>query len=136
MKLVLAGGSSHSDDYAEKLRKHQSEQVRLLPWVSGEDLEALLSHAALFVLPSDLEGLSLALLDAMAAGVCVLTSDVPENKEVVDGVGFTFRRGNQFDLAHMMDFLIRNPALRGDAAAKAMQRIQGEYQWPGHCAID
>jgi hypothetical protein len=40
------------------------------------------SNAALFVLPSELEGRSLALLDAMAAGVSVLTSDIPENNEV------------------------------------------------------
>lgn len=131
MKLVLAGGSSHSDDYAESLQQHQSERVRLLPWVSGEDLEELLSNAALFVLPSDLEGLSLALLDAMAAGVCVLTSDVPENKELVTGAGFTFRRGNQFDLARMLNFLIRNPVLRHEAGAKGRQRIQGQYRWPG-----
>ncbi len=130
MKLVLAGGSSHSDGYVENLRHHQSESVRLLPWVSGEDLEELLSNAALFVLPSDLEGLSLALLDAMAAGVCVLTSDVPENKEVVVGAGFTFRHGNQFDLARMLDLLLRNPALRHEAVAKGQQRIQGEYLWP------
>ena len=54
MKLVLAGGSSHSDAYVETLRAHQSEQVRFLPWISGEALEELLSNAALFVLPSDL----------------------------------------------------------------------------------
>jgi glycosyltransferase involved in cell wall biosynthesis len=130
MKLVLAGGSSYSDDYAQSLQQHQSERVRLLPWVSGEDLEELLSNAALFVLPSDLEGLSLALLDAMAAGVCVLTSDVPENKEVVAGAGFTFRRGNQFDLARMLDLLIRNPGFRHEAGAKGLQRIQGQYLWP------
>ncbi|MFY9561151.1 MAG: glycosyltransferase family 4 protein [Terriglobales bacterium] len=131
MKLVLAGGSSHSDDYVEGLRHHQSEQIRLLPWVSGEDLDELLSNAALFVLPSDLEGLSLALLDAMAAGVCVLTSDIPENKEVVEGAGFTFRRGDQSDLARVLDVLLRNPGLRREMAAKAEQRIRAQYLWPG-----
>ncbi len=85
MKLILAGGSSHSDSYVESLRRRESERVRLLPWTSGEDLDELLSNAAVFVLPSDLEGLSLALLEAMAAGVCVLTSDIPENQEVVAG---------------------------------------------------
>ena len=130
MKLVLAGGSSYSDGYAQSLQQHQSERVRLLPWVSGGDLEELLSNAALFVLPSDLEGLSLALLDAMAAGVCVLTSDVPENKEVVAGAGFTFRRGNQFDLARMLNLLIRNPGFRHEAGAKGLQRIQSQYLWP------
>ena len=130
MKLVLAGGSSHSDAYVENLRRHQSKQIRLLPWTSGADLEELLSHAALFVLPSDLEGLSLALLDAMAAGVCVLTSDIPENNEVVAGAGFTFHRGDQADLERMLDLLVRNPELRRQSANRAQKRIQSEYAWP------
>jgi glycosyltransferase involved in cell wall biosynthesis len=130
MKLVLAGGSSHSDSYAESLRRHESDRIRFLPWVSGSDLEELLSHAALFVLPSEIEGLSLALLDAMAAGVCVLTSDIPENNEVVDGAGFTFQRGDQADLQRMLDLLIHNPELRRQSAARERERIQGQYLWP------
>jgi len=134
MKLVLAGGSSggssHSDAYAESLRRHESDQIRFLPWVSGSDLEELLSNAALFVLPSEIEGLSLALLDAMAAGVCVLTSDIPENNEVVDGAGFTFHRGEQADLERMLDLLIHNPELRRQSAARERERIQGQYLWP------
>jgi glycosyltransferase involved in cell wall biosynthesis len=134
MKLVLAGGasggSSHSDSYAESLRRHESDQIRFLPWVSGSDLEELLSNAVLFVLPSELEGLSLALLDAMAAGVCVLTSDIPENNEVVDGAGFTFHRGDQADLERMLDLLIHNPELRHQSATRERARIQGQYLWP------
>jgi glycosyltransferase involved in cell wall biosynthesis len=130
MKLVLAGGSSHSDSYAADLRRHESDRIRFLPWVSGSDLEELLANAALFVLPSEIEGLSLALLDAMAAGVCVLTSDIPENNEVVEGAGFTFHRGNQADLERMLDLLIRNPELRRQSAAKERERIQDQYLWP------
>jgi glycosyltransferase involved in cell wall biosynthesis len=130
MKLVLAGGSSHSDAYANRLRRHESEQIRFLPWVSGRDLEELVSNAALFVLPSELEGLSLALLDAMAAGVPVLTSDIPENREVVEGAGFTFRRGDQTDLERMLDLLVHEPDLRRQAAVRGRERIQGQYLWP------
>jgi glycosyltransferase involved in cell wall biosynthesis len=130
MKLVLAGGSSHSDSYAKRLRRHESEQIRFLPWVSGRDLEEIVSNAALFVLPSEIEGLSLALLDAMAAGVCVLTSDIPENNEVVDGAGFTFHRGDPADLERMLDLLIHNPELRHQSAARELERIQGQYLWP------
>jgi len=130
MKLVLAGGSSHSDGYANSLRRHESEQIRFLPWVSGRDLEELVSNAALFVLPSELEGLSLALLDAMAAGVPVLTSDIPENREVVEGAGFTFRRGDRTDLERMLDLLVHDPDLRRQAAARGRERIQGQYLWP------
>jgi glycosyltransferase involved in cell wall biosynthesis len=130
MKLVLAGGSSHSDGYVKGLRRHESEQIRFLPWVSGRDLEELLSNAALFVLPSELEGLSLALLDAMAAGVPVLTSDIPENREVVEGAGFTFRRGDLTDLERMLDLLLHDPGLRRQSAARGRERIQGQYLWP------
>lgn len=130
MKLVLAGGSSHSDDYVKSLRRHESEHIRFLPWVSGNDLEELLSNAALFVLPSDIEGLSLALLDAMAAGVCVLTSDIPENVEVVEGAGFTFRSGDQEDLQRKLDLLIQNPDLRRESAIRGRKRIQSQYLWP------
>ena len=129
-KLVLAGGSSHSDSYVKKLLRHESEEIRFLPWVSGSDLEELLSNAALFVLPSEIEGLSLALLDAMAAGVCVLTSDIPENKEVVGSAGFTFRRGDQSDLERMLDLLIHNPELRRQSAARERERIKEQYLWP------
>ena len=130
MKLVLAGGSSHSDSYVKSLRRHESDQIRFLPWVSGRELEELLGNAALFVLPSDLEGLSLALLDAMAAGVCVLTSDIPENIEVVEGAGFTFRRGDEADLERMLDLLVCNPGLRRQAGERGRERIQGQYRWP------
>ncbi len=130
MKLVLAGGSSHSDSYANGLRRHESDKIRFLPWVSGSDLEELLSNAALFVLPSEIEGLSLALLDAMAAGVCALTSDIPENNEVVEGVGFTFHRGDRADLERMLTLLIHNPDLRRQSAARERERIQGQYLWP------
>jgi len=141
MKLVLAGGSSggssHSDSYAKSLRRHESDRIRFLPWVSGSNLEELLSNAALFVLPSELEGLSLALLDAMAAGVCVLTSDIPENNEVVEGTGFAFRRGDQADLEHMLDLLVHNPELRRQSAARGRERIQSQYLWPAiACSIE
>lgn len=101
----------------------------MLDWASGEALDELLTNAMLFVLPSDLEGLSPALLDAMGAGLCVLTSDVPENREVVDGAGFTFRCGDAADLAERLRFLIANPAIREAAGRLAKKRIREHYQW-------
>ena len=128
-KLVMAGAASYCDAYSRELRTHASDRILMLDWVSGDTLEELLTNAMIFVLPSDLEGLSLALLDAMGAGLCVLTSDVPENREVVDGAGFTFRRGNSEDLADRLRFLIANPAVREAAGKAAKKRIREEYQW-------
>jgi len=93
-------------------------------------LDELLSNAAVFVLPSDLEGLSLALLEAMAAGVCVLTSDIPENQEVVAGAGFTFKHGDQSDLTRLLDLLIRNPELRRQMGAKGEHRSRSNTFGP------
>jgi glycosyltransferase involved in cell wall biosynthesis len=129
MKLVMAGASSYCDDYSRKLRTHASDRIRMLDWVSGEVLDELLTNAAIFVLPSDLEGLSLALLDAMGAGICVLASDVPENREVVDGAGFIFERGNVMDLAERLRFLIANPSVREAAGKTAKDRVREQYQW-------
>jgi len=129
-RLVLAGGSSHSDDYVAKLRQLAGDRVKFIDWLSGDALQELLTNAAIFVLPSDLEGLSLALLDAMAAGVCVLASDIPENRELVDGVGFTFQHGNLSDLERMLQMLWADPEMRQLAGEAARLRVQESYLWP------
>ena len=130
VKLVMAGASSYCDDYSRASASHASERIKMLDWVSGEALDELLTNAMIFVLPSDLEGLSLALLDAMGAGLCVLSSDVAENREAMDDAGFTFRRGDAADLADRLRFLIANPAVREAAGQAAKRRIREHYQWP------
>jgi glycosyltransferase involved in cell wall biosynthesis len=129
IKLVMAGASSYCDDYSRQLRTHAGERIKILDWVSGEALDELLTNALIFVLPSDLEGLSLALLDAMGAGLCVLASDVAENREAVEDAGFTFRRGDVADLADRLRFLIANPAIREAVGQAAKRRIRDHYQW-------
>lgn len=129
VKLVMAGASSYCDEYSRELRTHASEKIRMLDWVSGATLDEFLTNAMIFVLPSEMEGLSLALLDAMAAGLCVLTSDVPENREAIEGAGFTFQRGSASDLAERLRFLIANSAVREAAGRNAKKKIEDQYQW-------
>jgi len=131
MKLVLAGGSSHTDEYVAKLRAHESDKIRLLDWLSGDALAEVLTNAALFVLPSDMEGLSLALLDAMGAGVCVLASDTPENREVIANAGFMFRREEVEHLRQMITMLIADADLRAAIGRAGKRRVQQEYLWDG-----
>jgi glycosyltransferase involved in cell wall biosynthesis len=128
-KLVLAGGGRALDPYQINLRKNASDRILFLDYVSGEAFDELLTNAMLFVLPSDLEGLSLALLEAMAAGLCVLTSDIPENLELVENAGFTFRRGDQPDLERMLLRLIADPRLRQDSGRRARERVRAQYKW-------
>jgi glycosyltransferase involved in cell wall biosynthesis len=129
VKLVMAGASSYCQEYSRRLREHESEQIKILDSVSGDVLDELLTNAAIFVLPSEIEGLSLALLDAMGAGVCVLGSDLPENREAIGDGGFTFRRGDAADLAERLRFLVANPAVREAAGEAGKSRVREHYQW-------
>jgi glycosyltransferase involved in cell wall biosynthesis len=129
MTLVLAGGSSHTDDYATEIRKRESDRIKIQDWLSGDALQEVLTNAALFVLPSDLEGLSLSLLEAMSAGVCVLASDTPENCEVIQDCGFTFRAGSADDLQRMLSFILGDAELRAAAGQKARARVEQNYLW-------
>src|SRR6266536_817979 len=129
LKLVLAGGSSYTDDYATSVRERSDKRIKVLDWLSGGALEEVLTNAALFVLPSDLEGSSLALLDAMGAGVCVLASDTPENCEVIADAGFSFKRGDVEDLQRMLSLLLSDERLRRAAGASAQQRVRQSYLW-------
>jgi glycosyltransferase involved in cell wall biosynthesis len=128
-KLVLAGAASYCDDYSSQLRSHASDDIKILDWIAGQELDELLTNAMIFVLPSDMEGLSLALLDAMGAGVCVLGSDVAENREAIADAGFTFRNGDVADLTERLRFLIANQAVREAAGRAAKKRILEHYQW-------
>jgi glycosyltransferase involved in cell wall biosynthesis len=128
-QLVLAGGAGYADAYAQELRQHASEQVRLLDYVAGDALAELLTNAMLFVLPSDLEGLSLALLEAMGAGRCVLVSDIPENREAVGDAGFFFRRGDVEDLARQLRFLASSPEIQTAMGQRAKERVATLYGW-------
>jgi glycosyltransferase involved in cell wall biosynthesis len=131
MQLVLAGGSSYTDEYISSLRRHESHRIRFLPWLSGAALEDMLTGAALFVLPSDMEGMSLALLDAMAASVCVLASDVPENVELIADAGFTFRAGDVNDLREKLNLTLSDATLRERMGRRGGERVRQHYLWDG-----
>ena len=111
------------------LHCHESDRIRFVDWVAGEALNDLLTNATLFVLPSDLEGLSLALLEAMGAGICTLASDIPENREVIGDAGFTFVPGDVNDLERMLRLLIAAPEIRENTGLRARERVRELYRW-------
>jgi glycosyltransferase involved in cell wall biosynthesis len=71
----------------------------------------LFSNAYLFVLPSYLEGMSMALLEAMSYGVPALVSNIPENSAVVGRHGFYFEKKDVAGLRHELEKLIASPDL-------------------------
>lgn len=95
-KLVIAGGTSDSGEHLNELLELADNDPRIIftGFVSGRVLEELYSNAYIYVLPSDLEGMPLSLLEAMSYGNCCVTSDIPECTSVLGERGVTFKQGS------------------------------------------
>jgi len=129
MKLALVGGLSFSQDYVSLLKRYESDRIRLLDYVFGEALEELWSNAYCVVQPSTMEGLSIALLEALSYGRCVLVSDIPENMEVAEECALSFRSKDVDDLRSKLEHLIRHPDEVERLGASARARIAQHYSW-------
>lgn len=108
-KLVIAGGSSHSNSYFESIcEKCKGDNTILMTgFVTGEKLVELFSNAYLYVLPSDVEGMPISLLEAMSYGNRCLVSNITENSDVVrKDYDIVFTKGDVVDLKNKMVKLI------------------------------
>ena len=130
-KLVIAGGSSHSHAYVEQIQRMAAEDERIIMtnFVHGQCLEELYSNAYLFVLPSDVEGMALTLLEAMSFGDCCLVSDIKENTEVVEDHAVTFQKGNVEDLKRKLSELLEEPERVEAIRRKSQEFICAKYNW-------
>lgn len=132
-KLVIAGGASFSDDYVNQLKElaEGNKNIIFTGDVQGKVKVELYSNCYIYVLPSDIEGMPLTLLEAMSYGTCCLVSDIPENAGVIKTNinGFTFTRGNVKDLIHMITLLNNNSVIIKEICEKAKNDINENYNW-------
>jgi len=130
-KLVIAGGSSDTEGFVESLKEQAAGDDRILfaGFVQGQLLEELYSNAYLYILPSDLEGMPLSLLEAMSYGNCCLVSDIPECTEVVENHAPVFPRGDVPALQDSLQRLCDDPALTAGYREEAADFICGKYNW-------
>lgn len=117
----------------ERLERRASEaqlsnKIHFLGWRS--DVPELLQGADLFVLPSRWEGLSLAILEAMASGVPIIASDIAANRAAThDGeCGMLFELENSTELADAMDRLCRSSYLRSELRSKGLKLVTENHQ--------
>jgi glycosyltransferase involved in cell wall biosynthesis len=129
MKLAIAGGFAFSPDYQVNLNRYESDRIRFLGYVFGEGLAQLWSNAYAVVLPSTLEGLSIALLESLSFGRCTLISDIPENLEVAGDCAVTFRSRDVGDLREKLQQLIDSPETVKSFEGKARQRVKDYFSW-------
>jgi len=130
-KLVIAGGSSDTEEFMKQLKKMSQNDNRIIftGFVQGEMLDELYSNAYLYILPSDLEGMPLSLLEAMSYGNCCLTSDIAECTEVVEDRAIVFKKSNIKDLREKLQIICDDENLVQGYKDKAADFICKKYSW-------
>lgn len=131
MKLVIAGGNSQAVEYMERIHRMAAKDERIImtDFVQGQMLEELYSNAYAFVLPSDVEGMALSLLEAMSYGNCCLVSDICENTEVVEDKAIVFCKGDVKDLRNKLQYILEHPEVVRSYAEQSADFVCGKYNW-------
>jgi glycosyltransferase involved in cell wall biosynthesis len=128
MRLVIAGGGGLDLRYENELRRMAGPRVVFTGNADRDLMAELYSNALLFLLPSELEGMSIALLEAMSCGLPVLVSDIPENTCVVGEDGFSFHSRDVDDLRGVLATVLEHRELLPEYGERCRVRSE-RYQW-------
>lgn len=130
-KLVIAGDTSDTDEYVAMLKQKAAGNSNILftGFISGTVLCEIYSNAYAVTLPSDIEGMSLSLLEALAYGNAVLCSDIPENTLVTEEKALHFRKSDVEDLAAKLQKMCDDEDLVQSLKNGADDFILGKYNW-------
>lgn len=124
-KLVIAGGSSHTNEYLNKIKMlvKDNPNIIMTGFIQGEELEELYSNCYLYCLPSDVEGMPLSLLEAMSYGCRCLVSNIEENMQVIQNYGKTFQKGSVEDLKVALQEMINNYKEKEDCSTYIIDKF-------------
>jgi glycosyltransferase involved in cell wall biosynthesis len=130
-KLVIVGAPSFTDDYFAYLNKlaEQSPNIIFTGFQGGDTLKQLFANAYLYIHPSEAEGLSMTILEAMSHGTCVLISNIPENLEAIDHSGFSFETKNVDDLYEKLVYLLNFPEGVKRRGERGFKFIKENFDW-------
>ena len=128
--LAVAGGAGWGgvDVQAMVLRLGLQERVRVLGFVSDQQLATLYAHALFLAMPSLYEGFGLPLLEATSRGVPVLTSDIASMPEVAGDAGVLVSPLDVDSIARGLAQMLGEPKFRSGLADRALASAQ-RFSW-------
>lgn len=129
MPLVIVGDTPYATEYKAKVMSTKDKRIRFLGYIYGDRYRELVQHAYLYVHPLIVDGTSPALLQAMAQGKCIVSTDLPETMGVVEGAAITFRSEDPADLQAKLRFALDNPDEVSRYGKLAYQRVEQRYNW-------
>lgn len=129
-KLVIAGGLDGGGEYVERIKNSAAEDERIIlaDFVCGRTLEELFKNCSLYVLPSDIEGMAMSLLEAISFGAPCLVSDIPENLEVVGGIMPSFKKGDRESLKSELSRILSG-GYSDIRKSESFDKILKRYDW-------
>jgi glycosyltransferase involved in cell wall biosynthesis len=122
-------GSGPEEIIFKKLAKELNAPVEFLGQLDEEEVKKILARSKIFALLSDYEGLSFALLQAMARGIPSIVSDVKGNIDVVrnEVEGLVVNIDNQVEIENAIEKLLGSTELLTKYGAAAKLRVKNEY---------
>jgi glycosyltransferase involved in cell wall biosynthesis len=97
---------------------------------NSDTLNELFSNAYIFVQPSEEEGLSISLLEALSYKLPIIASDIPANMEVLGDTNILFKNKNIDSLTEKLEKLINNSDLTLRLGEKGQERVEKYFSWP------
>jgi glycosyltransferase involved in cell wall biosynthesis len=129
MKLVIVGGAPYADEYIKQVRRLGDPRVLFPGYIFGRGYWELQRHAYLFCAPTEVGGTHPVILEALAAGSCVLVNDHAPNVETVGDAGMTFSGSIGVpSLTAQLERLFDEPELVASYREKALERAK-RYSW-------
>lgn len=131
-KLVFVGGNSDTSSFTSNLFQDSANDPSIVftGELKGGKLAEIVRGAGLFALPSSLEGLPLAMLEAMSEGVPILASNIPPHVQLLsEGRGLLFQFGDLSSCSESLEWAIQHPQEMREMAKKAQEYLQLNYNW-------
>lgn len=128
-KLVVVGGSPNPSSYESEIKSTEDPRIIFPGYIYGDDSILLMKYAYAYIQPSDVEGLSPAILTVMGLGTPIICSDIQENIFAVGDTAMTFKKGNYQDLASKISYALMNPEEISKLTLKALVRSKEKFSW-------
>jgi glycosyltransferase involved in cell wall biosynthesis len=127
IKLAIVGDG----EYREELEKLAGNDPRIVFTgnQSGEVLNQLYSKAKYFIQSSEMEGLSISLLEAMAHGLPCIVSDISANQEATGETALYFRQKDKDDLRNKLIYAFEHEDKMAELGVKAKERAISLFNW-------
>jgi glycosyltransferase involved in cell wall biosynthesis len=132
LKLVLVGGTGGTESYTSKLYHLAAQHPNIIftGELRGAQLSEIVRGARLFVLPSNLEGSPLALLEAMRERIPVVASDIAPHRELLQpDRGLLFQCGDCQSLTESLHWALSHTDSMAMMAKKAQHYTAFHHSW-------